>query len=323
MSVLLETSGCLLGDGCARTETAKQPAIAPRKKILDLTISTLAAANDCESGICARLIERKNDYFAPYKSLMKHPRFLLVALGLVSSIALAYEVPSIAPKPLKETQDLTQVQAHADAAKRNTPADLSPVVPDDWIKQIQDLAVKNSHRESMPVEHCTFIFKKDGTLAKIDMVIPTNATRTPNTAYQNHNVCSVEFDAKKGGKLKLSDEKKVEGPDLREIFGINQLPLICQELISLRKFQQAFATNGLKYTLEADVILAPDEKSWVWQVAPSEEQRPNVIYAMYYYPITGELRSTSIDNAKVKQKVEAAAKTAGFHIIWVKTMDDR
>ena len=254
---------------------------------------------------------------------MKYPRFLLVTIGLISSIAPAYEVPSIPPKPLKETQDLAQVQAHADAAKRAAPADSSPVVPDDWIKQIQDLAVKNSHRESMPVEHCTFIFKKDGTLAKVDIVIPTNATRTPNSAYQNHNVCSVEFDAKKGGKLKLSDEKKVEGPDLREIFGINQLPLICQELIPLRKFQQAFAANGLKYTIEADVILAPDEKSWVWQVAPSEEQRPNVIYAMYYYPITGELRSTSIDKPQVKQKVEAAAKTAGFHITWVKTMDDR
>ena len=254
---------------------------------------------------------------------MKHFRFLVALIGLASSIAFAYEVPSIAPKPLKETQDPAQVQAHAEAAKRNVPADSAPVVPADWIKQIQDLATKNSHRESMPVEHCTFIFKKDGTLATIDMVIPTNATRTPNSAYQNHNVCTVEFDAKKGGKLKLSDAKQVEGPDLREIFGVDQLPLICQELIPLRKFQQAFAANGLKYTLEGDVILAPDEKSWVWQVAPSEEQQPNIIYAMYYYPITGELRSTSIDNAKVKQKVEAAAKAAGLHITYVKTMNDR
>lgn len=254
---------------------------------------------------------------------MKHSRFLIAVIGLAFSIAFAYEVPSIAPKPLKETQDPAQVQAHADAAKRNLPADSALVVPADWIKQIQDLATKNSHRESMPVEHCTFIFKKDGTLAKIDMVIPTNATRTPNSAYQNHNVCSVEFDAKKGGKLKLSDATQVEGPDLREIFGVDQLPLICQELIPLRKFQQAFAANGLKYTLEGDVILAPDEKSWVWQVAPSEEQQPNIIYAMYYYPITGELRSTSIDKPQVKQKVEAAAKAAGFHITYVKSMNDR
>lgn len=155
------------------------------------------------------------------------------------------------------------------------------------------------------------------------MVIPTNAARTPNNADQNHKVCSVEFDARKSGKLKLSDEKQVEGPDLREVFGIDQLPIVCQELVALRKFQRAFTANGLKYTLEADVIPAPDEKSWSWQIGPSEEQMPNVIYGMYYYPVTGELRSTSIDNAKVKQKVEAAAKTAGFHITWVKSMDDR
>ncbi len=224
---------------------------------------------------------------------------------------------------MKEAQDPAQVQAHADAARRNAQGDASPVVADDWIKQIQDLAKRNSHRESMPVEHCVFIFKKDGTLAHIDMVIPTNATRTPNKGDQNHNVCSVEFDAKKGNKLKLSDEKKVEGPDLREIFGIDQLPIVCQELGPLRKFQRAFAANGLKCTLEADVLLAPDEKSWVWQIGPSEEQMPNVIYGMYYYPITGEIRSTSIDDPKVKKKVEAAAQTAGFHITYVKSMNDR
>lgn len=254
---------------------------------------------------------------------MKDPRSVVVAVCLAYSIAFAYEVPSIAPKALKETQDPAQVQAHAETAKRNAQGDASPVVSEDWIKQIQDLAKKNSHRESIPVEHCTFIFKKDGSLANIDMVIPTNATRTPNAANQNHNVCLVAFNAKKGGKLKLSDEKKVEGPDLREIFGIDQLPIVCQELVPLRKFQKAFAANGLNYTLEADVILAPDEKSWIWQIGPSEEQQPNIIYAMYYYPITGEIHSTSIDNAKVKQKVEAAAKAAGFHITYVKTMNDR
>lgn len=255
--------------------------------------------------------------------LMKHSPVVIIALGLAVSVVFGYEVPRIAPKALKETQDPAQVQAHADAAKKNARSDASPVVPNDWIKQIQDFAKKNSHRESMPVEHCTFIFQKDGSLARIDMVIPTNATRTPNTADQNHKVCSVEFDARKGGKLKLSDENQVEGPDLREVFGIDQLPIVCQELVALRKFQLAFTANGLKYTLEADVIPAPDEKSWVWQIGPSEEQMPNVIYGMYYYPATGELRSTSIDNARVKQKVEAAAKTAGFRITYVKSMDDR
>ena len=256
-------------------------------------------------------------------ALMKRSPAVVIALGLALSVVFGYEVPSIAPKALKETQDPAQVQAHAEAAKKNAQGDASPVVPDKWIKQIQELAKKNSHRESMPVEHCTFIFKKDGSLARIDMVIPTNATRSANSAYQNHKNCSVEFDASKGGKLKLSDERQVEGPDLRELFGTDQLPIVCQELIALRKFQRAFAANGLKYTLEADVILAPDEKSWIWQIGPSEEQMPNIIYAMYYYPITGEIHSTSIDNSKVKQNVEAAAKAAGFHITYVKTMNDR
>ena len=121
----------------------------------------------------------------------------------------------------------------------------------------------------------------------------------------------------------MSDEKQVQGPDLREIFGIDQLPTVCQELVPLRKFQRAFTANGLKYTLEGYVTLAPDEKSWIWDIGPSEEQRPNIIYSMYYYPAAGELRSTSIDDAKVKKKVEAAAKIAGLHITYVKTMNDR
>ena len=259
----------------------------------------------------------------PYNILMKRSPVVVIALCFSIAGVFAFEVPSIAPKALKETQDPGQVQAHADAAKKNAEGEKSPVVPEDWIKRIQELAKKNSHRESMPVEHCRFVFKKDGSLANIEMVIPTNAIRTPNNADQNHKVCSVEFDAKKGGKLKLSDEKQVEGPDLRELFGIDQLPIVCQELVALRKFQRAFAANGLKYTLEGYVILAPDEKSWIWDVGPSEEQMPNIIYSMYYYPSTGELHSTSIDNPKVKQKVEAAARAAGFHIIYVKTMNDR
>jgi hypothetical protein len=42
-----------------------------------------------------------------------------------------------------------------------------------------------------------------------------------------------------------------------------------------------------------------------------------------YYPIPGELHSTAIENLKVAKKVEAAAKAAGFHLTWVKSMDDR
>jgi hypothetical protein len=253
---------------------------------------------------------------------MKRYFFLLIAAGAMFSIALAYQVPRIAPKALKETQDPAQVRAHEERVQRETKPDSPPVVDPDWIKQIQELATKNSHRESMPVESCKFVFRKDGSLAHLEIVIPTSATRTPNQAGQSHNICSVSFDVM-NGKLKLSDEAKVDGPDLRELFSIDQLPIICQELVGLRRFQQAFSANGLKYRLEADVILAPDEKSWAWELAPSEEQMPNVIYAMYYYPISGELRSTAIENSKVAKKVEAAAKAAGFHLTWVKSMDDR
>jgi hypothetical protein len=254
---------------------------------------------------------------------MRNCHFLLIGICLVSCVLFAYEVPQISPKPLKETQDPAQVRAHEEAAERNTRPGSSPVVSAQWIKQIQQLAAKNSHRDRIPVEHCQFIFKRDGSLAHLEIVIPTSATRTPNEAGQSHNVCSAEFDGKKGGKLKLSSETKVDGPDLEELFEIEQLPLVCQELSTLSRFQQAFTANGLKYTLEARVILPGDEKSWVWELGPSEEQMPNVIYGIYYYPATSELRTIPIEKANVKQKVEAAAKTAGFHITWVKSMEDR
>jgi len=254
---------------------------------------------------------------------MRNYYFFLIGICFASCVAFAYEVPRIAPKPLKETQDPAQVRAHEEAAQRSAQSGLSPVVSADWIKQIQELASKNSHRDRIPVEHCRFIFKKDGSLAHLEIVIPTSATRTSNEAGQSHNICSAEFDAQTGGKLRLSDETKVVGPDLEELFGIDQLPLVCQELTTLSRFQQAFTANGLKYTLEARVILAPDEKSWAWELGPSEEQMPNVIYGIHFYPATAELRTIPIEKAKVKQKVEAAAKATGFHITWVKSMEDR
>ena len=254
---------------------------------------------------------------------MRNYYFPLIAVCFVSCVVFGYEVPRIAPKPLKETQDPARVRAHEEAAQRSVQSGSSPVVSPEWIKQIQELAIKNSHRDGTPVEHCRFIFKKDGSVAHLEIVIPTSATRTPNEAGQSHNVCSAEFDAKKGGKLKLSDETKVEGPDLEELFGIDQLPLVCQELGALSRLQQAFTANGLKYTLEGRVILAPDQKSWTWELGPSEEQMPNVIYGIYYYPATSELRTIPIEKTKVKQKVEAAAKAAGFHVTWVKSMEDR
>lgn len=136
---------------------------------------------------------------------MRRYFFLLIAAGAMFSIARAYQGPRVTPKPLKETQDPARVRAHEERVQRKTKPNSPPVVEPDWIKQIQELATKNSHRESMPVESCKFIFRKDGSLAHLEIVIPTSATRTPNQAGQSHNICSASFDAK-DGKLKLSDD---------------------------------------------------------------------------------------------------------------------
>ncbi len=247
----------------------------------------------------------------------------LIAATALSSIALAYHVPQVAPRPLRETQDAAAVEAHREAVARFPKSSVAPVIDPGWIRQIQELAAKNSNREVQPVEVFKVVFKKDGGLAHLEVVIPTSATRTPNQAGQSHGICSADFDFKKGGKLRLKDETKVEGPDDQEIFAVAQLPLVNRELEPLRRLQKAFSNIGLKYTLEADAMVAPDGKSWAWQVASSEEQMPNIIYAMFYYPVLGELHSTPIENAKVRQKVGEAVKAAGLRLTWVKSMEDR
>ena len=50
---------------------------------------------------------------------------------------------------------------------------------------------------------------------------------------------------------------------------------------------------------------------------------PNVIYGMYYYPITRELHSVVLDNRKAAAKLERAAKEAGMQLKWFKDMRDR
>jgi hypothetical protein len=173
------------------------------------------------------------------------------------------------------------------------------------------------------VEVFRVVFKKDGDLAQLEVVMPTNENRTPNDAGQSHGICSAAFDARKGGQLQLNDARTTDGPDDTEVFAIAQLPLVNQELDAIRRLQQAFTANGLKYTLEARAIVAPDGKSWAWEVAPAEEQMPNVIYGIYYYPVSGELRCLPIENAKVRKKVEAAVEAVGLRITWVKSMNDR
>ena len=166
-----------------------------------------------------------------------------------------------------------------------------------WIDQIQKMALSHSQRDAAPAEKFEVIFVKNGSVASLNMLIARNANRTPNDANQMHGVCSATFNGE-SDKLKLDAEGTLDGPDLYELFGVDQLKIVCDELTAIRRLQQAFTNPDWNYTLEAEVIVAPDGKSWAWQVAPSEEQSPNVIYAIYYYPTIHELHSIHLDNKK-------------------------
>ena len=252
--------------------------------------------------------------------------FSAVCCLAVGEIARAVEVPQIPPKALKETQDKDAVDQHEKAAQADLKKGVVPVVAPAWIDQIRDMATGHSQREEMPAEKFDVIFKKNGVLASLHVLFARSATRTPNDANQMHGVCGASFEGKgdgKGDKLILDLEGAVDGPDLYELFGVDQLPIVCNELIAIRRLQQAFTKNDLNYTLEARVIVAPDGKSWAWEIAPSEEQSPNVIYGLYYYPISRELHSIHLDKPKVAARLQHAAKDAGLELKWVNDMKER
>jgi hypothetical protein len=234
----------------------------------------------------------------------------------------AAEVPQTAPKALNETQDKDAVDQHDKAAQADVKKGVAPVVPPAWTDEIREMATAHSQREAMPAEKLDVIFKKNGGLASLQVLFARSATRTPNDANQMHGVCGASFDGK-GDKLKMDVEGAVDGPDLYELFGIDQLPIVFKELIAIRRLQQAFAKNDLDYTLEARVIVAPDGKSWAWEIAPSEEQSPNIIYGLYYYPISRELHSIHLDKGKAAARLQRAAKDAGMQLKWVADMNNR
>jgi hypothetical protein len=244
------------------------------------------------------------------------------------AIAIAVEVPQTPPKPLKETQDKDVVDQQEKAAAADVKKGVAPVVPQAWIDEIREMAAAHSKRESIPAEKFEVVFKKNGSLSSLRVLFPRSATRTPNDANQMHGVCGATFEGKgdkgdKGDKPKLDLEGALDVPDLYELFGLEQLPIVCNELIAIRRLQQAFSNNDLDYTLEARVIVAPDGKSWGWEIAPSEEQSPNVIYGMYYYPISRELHSIHLDKPKVAARLQKAAKAAGMQLKWVDDMNSR
>jgi hypothetical protein len=241
---------------------------------------------------------------------------------LWSEAAKAVEVPPTAPKPLKETQDKDVVIQQEKAVEADVKKGVAPIVPAAWIDEIRDVASTHSQREGTPAEKFDVIFKKNGALFSLRVLFAKSATRTPNEANQMHGVCGASFDGL-GDKLKMDFESAVDGPDLYELFSIDQLPIVCKELIAIRRLQKAFVKNDLDYTLEAKVIPSPDGKSWVWEIGPSEEQSPNVIYGLYYYPISRELHSIHLDNAKAATRLQRAAKEAGMQLKWVNDMKER
>jgi hypothetical protein len=251
------------------------------------------------------------------------PSLLSAVLCIAASQTLrAVEVPQVPPKALKETQDQAAVEQHEKAVQADAKKGVAPVVAPAWIDQIRQMAASHSHRDASPAEKFDAIFKKNGNLSSLTVLIARNSKRTPNNANQMHGVCGASFDGK-SEKLKLDPEGAVDGPDLYEMFGVDQLRTVCDELIAIRRLQQAFIKSGLDYTLEAGVIVAPDGKSWAWQIGPSEEQSPNVIYGLYYYPITRELHSIHLENGKAAAKLQKAATQAGMQLKWVKDMRDR
>ena len=249
---------------------------------------------------------------------------LVSSLLLPVSSLFAVRVPQTAPKALKDTQDPAAVKAHEEALASQPKSPMAPVIPDEWVEQIRKLADENSKRENKPVENLEVILKKDGSLSHllVMIMIAHDARRTPNDSRQNHAVCRATAEGK-DHKLKLEATYKEEGPDLYEILSADQLAIAAQELTAVQRLQLTFIKNGLNYTLQANAIVAPDGKSWAWEIGPSEEQSPNVIYALYYYPIAHEIHSIHLDNAKAAAKLEKAAKDAGMQLKWVKDMNDR
>jgi hypothetical protein len=290
-----------------------------------------AALERWRSWIPAATFDIANTQLPLTLPLLFHPMRTKVAVlcsVVVSNLILtgptlfAVRVPQTVPKALKETQDPAAVKAHELALAAEPKSEPAPAIPNDWIDQIRKLADENSKRESKPVENLEVILKKDGTLSRLLVTIAHDAKRTANDARQDHAVCRAAVEGKEH-KLKLEANHKEEGPDLYEILSTDQLPTAAQELAAVQRLQLAFIKNGLNYTLQANAIVAPDGKSWAWEIGPSEEQSPNVIYGLYYYPITHEIHSIHLDNAKAAAKLEKAVKEAGMQLKWVKDMNDR
>ena len=206
------------------------------------------------------------------------------------------------------------VAAHVRAAHR-IESRTQPPIPAAWVSQITEMVGHSSRRPDKPAEFFGVSFTRDGKLARLFAVFPRSANRTPNEGGVGHDIACAEYD-QKDHRLVLSPATTSGGPDGYELFAIDQLSLVCQELVPIVRLQQAFTGNGLDYALEAGVIVADRGKHWAWEIVPDEEQMPNIIYSMIYQPATNEIRVVPIEDSKIAKKVERAVKQAGMTLKW-------
>lgn len=239
-----------------------------------------------------------------------------VTLLVFAPLMFGDAVPVSSPRPLAAIQDRGMVAEHARAAQR-VESNIQPPVPADCVSQITEMVVHSSRRADRPAEFFGVSFTKQGRLAHLLAVFPRSGKRTPNEAGVGHDISSAEYD-QKDRRLDLSPATTSSGPDGYELFGIDQLPLVCQELVPIVRLQHAFTANGLDYALKAGVIVADRGKHWAWKIGPDEEQMPNIIYGMTYQPTTNEIRVVPIEDAEIAKKVEQAVNQSGMILKWAK-----
>jgi hypothetical protein len=252
---------------------------------------------------------------------MRVPRATGLALLLVICYAVTahYAFGNVHPdqrsSALLKGQDPVEVKAHKDAVSRY--ASEPAVVSESWIKEIQEMVRTVSHRESKPVEIFQVIFNRDGSLAHLLLSAATDpeseSDLNPKTG---HRSAGADYDAK-DKKLRLLRNSWTGVIGFPVAFSIDQLPVVCRELIPLRKLQLAFIANRLDYVIDANCASTNDNRSWVWSVHTSEPENQSDIDGMTFHPITGELEVETIDDQEIAVRVVKAVKEAGLVLKWV------
>jgi len=161
---------------------------------------------------------------------MRHIVFSAVALLVFTLLMFGDAVPLSSPRAVAAIQDPAMVAAHVRAAHR-IESKTKRAIPADWVSQITEMVVHSSRRADKPAEFFGVSFTKDGKLAHLFAVFSRSAKRTPNQGV-GHDVACAEYD-QKDHRLVLSPATTSSGPDGYELFGIDQLSLVCQELVPI------------------------------------------------------------------------------------------